>query len=240
MRLLLLSFLLAGQAFGAADLINTQQGELAVASASREYAFTVGTDTADSGTTSSVIQAPGHAARVGDIVRFTGAGANYMVEARVQSTTADTITLYRSLPAVPAGSAAFDILRLTTPAVSANGSVVVSGGGGGGSSTVIVGGGTKEVLWYNDYTTSPVTAAYTEISASTPDVINQIIIFDSSGVLLALATGGAGSEVDFAFVPPGGTSAGIPIKVPAGSRLSIHAAGGVNAVSGSAALTAVK
>lgn len=120
------------------------------------------------------------------------------------------------------------------------GQIPTSGGGGGGGTTVIVGGGTSELLWYNDYGSSPVTSAYTEISASTPDVINQIIIFDCSGVLLALATGAMGSEVDFAYVPPGGTSAGIPIKVLAGSRLSIHAAGGVDATSCYSALTAIK
>lgn len=110
----------------------------------------------------------------------------------------------------------------------------------GGSSTIIVGGGTSALLYQNDYSGTPVTAAYTQISASTPNVINQFLIFDSSGVLLALAVGGAGSEVDFAFIPPGGTSAGIPIKVLAGQRLSFHAVGGVNATSGYIAITGVK
>jgi hypothetical protein len=118
------------------------------------------------------------------------------------------------------------------------GAIPTSGGGGGGGGFPT--GGASALLYQNNYSDFPVTSAYTEISASLPLDINAFLVFDSSGVLLALATGGIGSEVDFAYIPPGGTSAGIPIKVAAGQRLSIHAAGGVNAAGGYIALTGIK
>lgn len=75
---------------------------------------------------------------------------------------------------------------------------------------------------YNDYTaTSVSTSAYTQVVASTSNAIKQIDVFDSSGQAMILATGGAGSEVIIAYVPPGGGT--IPVGVGAGTRLSLKA-----------------
>jgi hypothetical protein len=73
------------------------------------------------------------------------------------------------------------------------------------------------------YSSTPVTtAAYQQLLASTGGTINEIEIFDSSGETLVLATGGIGSEVDQAFVFPGGNGR-IPLAIGSGVRVSIKA-----------------
>lgn len=75
----------------------------------------------------------------------------------------------------------------------------------------------------NDYVSTPVTsAAYFELVASTPDIVNQLYIFDSSGQTLHFATGGAGSEVDQMFIVPGGNDI-VNLGIAAGTRISIKA-----------------
>jgi hypothetical protein len=66
------------------------------------------------------------------------------------------------------------------------------------------------------------TAAYVELIASTSNTINYLDIFDSSGQTLALAVGGAGSEVNQLYVVPGGNGP-VPLLIPSGSRVSIKA-----------------
>lgn len=75
----------------------------------------------------------------------------------------------------------------------------------------------------NAYGTTPVTtAAYVQILASTPSVINAIEVFDSSGQTLVLAEGAPGSEVDQVFIFPGGNGR-IPFAIASGVRLSVKA-----------------
>lgn len=84
-------------------------------------------------------------------------------------------------------------------------------------------GRTSIVLARNDYTTTNVTtAAYVQLVASTSDVINQLYIFDSSGQTLFLAVGAAASEVNKAYIVPGGNGI-LNLTIPAGSRISIKA-----------------
>lgn len=72
----------------------------------------VGTDTAETSSTTTVINATTHAARVGDILNFTaGTAGNIGVWSVVSAVTANTITLTNALPATPANGDAFSIMR---------------------------------------------------------------------------------------------------------------------------------
>jgi len=91
----------------------------------------------------------------------------------------------------------------------------------------------------NDYSVTPVTtAAYVELVASTSDVINSIMVFDSSGETLVIAVGAAASEVDQFIVPPGG-SGQIDLYISSGSRISATALS-ANATTGELDLTFLK
>jgi hypothetical protein len=70
-------------------------------------------------------------------------------------------------------------------------------------------------------TTNITTAAYTQLIASTTSATNKVTIFDSSGQSMILATGGAGSEVILAYIPPGGAE--IPVKIAAATRIAYKA-----------------
>jgi hypothetical protein len=72
----------------------------------------VGTDTAETSSTTTVINATTHAARVGDILSFTaGTAGNIGVWSVVSAVGANTITLSYALPATPANGDAFSIMR---------------------------------------------------------------------------------------------------------------------------------
>ena len=72
----------------------------------------VGTDTAETSSTTTVINATTHAARVGDILNFTaGTAGNIGVWSVVSAVGANTITLTNALPATPANGDAFSIMR---------------------------------------------------------------------------------------------------------------------------------
>lgn len=102
------------------------------------------------------------------------------------------------------------------------------------SSTV---GKTSSWLEYLDYALTPVTTgAYVQLIASTTAVINYMTVFDSSGQTMILATGAPGSEIDQIYIPPGGNSAGYPLNIPTGTRISLKALSG-NATSGNLIIT---
>lgn len=91
----------------------------------------------------------------------------------------------------------------------------------------------------NDYSSTNVTtAAYVQLVASTADVINQLYIFDSSGQTLFLAVGGAGSEVNKAYIVPGGNGI-LNLTIPASSRVSVKAVS-ASATSGELSITFLK
>ena len=98
---------------------------------------------------------------------------------------------------------------------------------GTGELPVTTSGGVSSVLIrdkiYKDYSLGNVTtAAYTELIASTSALIKEWSVFDSSGQTMVLASGGAGAEVDFAYIQPGGGDA-FTHQVAAGTRISIKA-----------------
>lgn len=85
------------------------------------------------------------------------------------------------------------------------------------------GGSDAYGLFRNTYTGTPVTTgAYLQVIASTTSVINAVEIFDSSGQTLALAFGGAGSEVNQIIIYPGGNGR-VPLRIPSGTRVSVIA-----------------
>lgn len=75
------------------------------------YAF-VASDAVEAGSTTTVINATSHVARVGDALSFrTGTAANINVWTIVSAVSANAITVSRALPATPAASDGFHILR---------------------------------------------------------------------------------------------------------------------------------
>lgn len=73
----------------------------------------VTTDTAETSSTTTVINATTHSARVGDALLFTAGAANTNAWSTVSAVTANTITLSNALPGAPANGDAFTILRPT-------------------------------------------------------------------------------------------------------------------------------
>ena len=63
--------------------------------------------------------------------------------------------------------------------------------------------------------------AWTQIIASTVQVINQIEIFDSSGNTALIGTGASGFEVALAQIIPGGNGI-IPLRIDAGTRVAVR------------------
>lgn len=66
------------------------------------------------------------------------------------------------------------------------------------------------------------TAAWLQLNASTPQAINYLDIFDSTGFTARFGTGAAASEVDLFLDTPGGNGL-IPTKIDPGTRLSLRA-----------------
>jgi hypothetical protein len=80
-----------------------------------------------------------------------------------------------------------------------------------------------DLISHSYASTNVTTAAYVEIEASTADDASQIMIADSSGCRLILATGAAASEVPLLYIPEGSWEFPIPVSIAAGTRLSIKA-----------------
>lgn len=75
------------------------------------YSFVVA-DTAEAASTTTVLNATAHSARLGDMIRFTaGTAANIGAWAEVTSVATNTITIGHALPATPANGDAFEIRR---------------------------------------------------------------------------------------------------------------------------------
>lgn len=95
------------------------------------------------------------------------------------------------------------------------------------------------ILFRNDYGGTPITVGnYLQVVAATTANVRKIYSFDSSGSLMVIAVGAMGSEVPQAYIPPGGSAAGVDLFIPAGSRVSVTAVD-VDATVGQLALTGV-
>lgn len=75
---------------------------------------------------------------------------------------------------------------------------------------------------YYDYTVPVTTGAWTQLVASLSAAVTAVEIFDSSGQVLELGVGGAGSETRTVLVFPGGNGK-IPVAYASGARVSIRA-----------------
>lgn len=85
-------------------------------------------------------------------------------------------------------------------------------------------GRTKCLLARYDYSGGSVgTGAYVQLVASTTCDVNRVHIFDSSGSAMKISVGGAGSEVDQIYLPPGGSGTPYELRIPSGSRIAIEA-----------------
>lgn len=82
----------------------------------------------------------------------------------------------------------------------------------------------------NNASVNITTAAYVTLVASTAIALTAIQVLDTGGRFFVVATGAAASEVDFAYIQPGGSDF-IYIQIPAGTRISIRAVDG-NAIAG--------
>lgn len=77
----------------------------------------------------------------------------------------------------------------------------------------------------NNATGNITTAAYRTLVASTSQALIALQILDTGGRFYVLALGAAASEVDFAYIQPGGSDY-IFKNIPAGTRISIKAIDG--------------
>jgi hypothetical protein len=68
-------------------------------------------------------------------------------------------------------------------------------------------------------------AAYVQVIASVSKQIDAVDVFSANGQPVFLAVGGAGAEVNQIAIIPGGQSSPIPVKIAAGSRISLKSAG---------------
>lgn len=67
--------------------------------------------------------------------------------------------------------------------------------------------------------------AWVELIAATAAECQGLCVFDSSGFSLELGVGAAAAEVRKLIIPPGGLNGFIPLRIAAGSRISIRALG---------------
>jgi hypothetical protein len=89
------------------------------------YHYSVGTDAAEAGSTARVIVATSHAARKGDVIRYTS-GTLDNREYRVAATATNSITLAEAAAAAPSAADTFQILRPKAAVVNDDGTLAVS------------------------------------------------------------------------------------------------------------------
>ena len=156
------------------------------------------------------IVAASHVARAGMVIQMTSGNTSGEI-VHVRAVDTNNIYLGQLLSENPAPADTFEIYRYVLSTVSSSGSV-----------TVIPGSRVTVDLHWHDYAVGNITdAAYVELIASTSGECTQIHISDTSGEVIILAIGGAGSEVDKLYIPQGGFSAPVDLLIPAGSRVSI-------------------
>jgi hypothetical protein len=85
----------------------------------------IGTDAAEASSTTILINAASHAAKIGDIIRMTS-GATSGETAVVYSVSTNAITLAQPLSAAPAALDTFSILRFRFPVVDSSGGLVTA------------------------------------------------------------------------------------------------------------------
>jgi hypothetical protein len=153
------------------------------------------------------------------------------------ATSANQTTLGSQTTKINDGTNTAAVKASTTAAATTDPALVVSLSPN--SPSPVASGRTSVTLVRNDYSSVNVTtAAYTQLVASTADTVNELFIFDSSGQTLFLAVGGAGSEVNKAYIVPGGNGI-LDLNIPSGSRVSVKAVS-ANATAGELSITFLK
>ena len=99
--------------------------QYALSVAASLFAFQVGTDAVEASSTTSQVNATGHVAKVGDIVRFTS-GALSGKEVKVSSISTNYFMLAETMVSAPAAAVTFEILRNKTPVIASDGSIPVT------------------------------------------------------------------------------------------------------------------
>jgi hypothetical protein len=89
--------------------------------------YSVGSDAVEASSTTSVINATAHAAKVGDVICFTS-GTLDGQEVKVSAVSTNAITLAETLASAPANGVTFNILRHKYLKVASDGGLSVSGG----------------------------------------------------------------------------------------------------------------
>lgn len=90
---------------------------------------------------------------------------------------------------------------------------------------------TKAWNAFLDYSSTNVgTGAYVEVLAavSNPTQATQLLVFDSGGNPMKIATGAIGLEVDQFYVGQGGWDAPVEITIPAATRVAIRSLNGTS------------
>jgi hypothetical protein len=110
--------------FVTVEPVHKEQNGLSVLA--HQFVYQVATDTAEAGSTSSIIVATGHSALEGDVIRITSGDLSGR-EYKVQNVLVDSITLCEDLPVAVAAGVTFGIFRHRYPAVEPTGEVKISG-----------------------------------------------------------------------------------------------------------------
>lgn len=206
-------------------------------------------DTAETGSTSSIIKATGHSAKVGDYLRWES-GSNQYIESPVIKVTTDYIYLGGSLPVDPLNTDTFYVMRYVTTRTDETGAQTVISSPGPTQfvkdsvdvevtedtstpannkplPTKSFGLSSVDKISHDYSSTSVENTTYVQIKASTSGRSDFITLFDGGGYAMILAFGAAASEVDKLYIPPGGFNGVIPFYIPAGTRLSIKSISGL-------------
>lgn len=93
--------------------------------AAKIFAYVLGTDAVEAGSTTTVIVATAHVAKAGDVIRFTS-GALDDIETKVIETATNSITVADTLSVAPSAADTFQILRPRWPVVNDAGQLTVS------------------------------------------------------------------------------------------------------------------
>lgn len=91
------------------------------------FCYSVGNDAAEAGSTVSVVVATTHAARQGDVIRFTS-GTHSSREVKIWEVDTDSITLAETLSSAVGVGDTFEILRPKYPVVESDGSLATTSG----------------------------------------------------------------------------------------------------------------
>lgn len=114
-----------GSHFATVEPVRENQDGLSVLA--HLFVYEVGTDAAETGSSTTSIVATAHAAKKGDVIRFTS-GTLSGQEVKVISKTANAIVPAEDLSVAPSNGDTFQILRHKYPTVSATGGLSTSSG----------------------------------------------------------------------------------------------------------------